>query len=335
MITIRCTQKLFNEIGIKKVDLADSPGAGSDWYAHLFYYMRKKHVMFTHAGTLFTLVAADVKRQDIKLLDNLLRNRLEAVLKIEGIADDSISKIISECKSVQYAKTVNRAVIGSMNDLIFQYECRFEYADGDIDLIELAKDINRVPMSYINGYAIDRYLEINGIPNYRKQQQNVHDNAEPQPSSSLPELKYYVFNIWIHKSCAYDIPEPVSRKIQIAEVKSLYNLAKVITQAFGFYFDHPFGFYDNFERYHDSQEAYELFTDMGEDPRPGVKKVKTTQLQSVFKKPGDKMMFLFDYGDGWYFGVELMEILQAKSWDLKPRVLESTGTAPEQYPPCE
>ena len=34
----------------------------------------------------------------------------------------------------------------------------------------------------------------------------------------------------------------IIRKIKIAGTKSLYNFAKVITQAFGFYFDHCFDF---------------------------------------------------------------------------------------------
>ena len=128
----------------------------------------------------------------------------------------------------------------------------------------------------------------------------------------------------------------IIRKIQITGTKSLYNFAKVITQAFGFYFDHCFGFYNNFQRYGDSSMAYELFVDVGEEPlsstRKGVKKVKINQ---AFKSAGQKMLFLFDYGDEWRFVVELKEINQAEKWDLKPKILESIGKAPEQYPPCE
>jgi len=47
------------------------------------------------------------------------------------------------------------------------------------------------------------------------------------------------------------------------------------------------------------------------------------------------MLFLFDYGDEWRFVVELKEINQAEKCDLKPKILESIGKAPEQYPPCE
>ena len=150
-------------------------------------------------------------------------------------------------------------------------------------------------------------------------------------------LKHYIFDIWIAgRGGVCDSKDKVLRKIQIAGTKSLYNFARVITQAFGFYFDHCFGFYDNFQRYHDSKKAYELFVDIGEEPsKPWIKGVKKTKISQVFKNPGDKMLFLFDYGDCWYFAVELKEIRNAEKRDLKPVILESIGKAPMQYPPCE
>lgn len=150
-------------------------------------------------------------------------------------------------------------------------------------------------------------------------------------------LKYYIFDIWIWGTGGVgDFRENVSRKIQIAGTKTLYNFARVIVNAFGFQFDHCFGFYDNFQKYHDSKKAYELFVDIGEErSRPWTKGVKNTKISQVFKSPGDKMHFLFDYGDCWHFAVELKEIKNAEKWDLKPVILESIGKAPEQYPPCE
>ena len=150
-------------------------------------------------------------------------------------------------------------------------------------------------------------------------------------------LEYYIFDVWIAgKGGVYDFKDKVLRKIQIAGTKSLYNFAKVITQAFNFYFDHCFGFYDNFQRYHDSTKAYEFFVDIGESPLTQIiKGVKKTKIQQAFKNPGEKMLFLFDYGDGWYFAVELKEIRNAEKRDLKPVILESIGEAPLQYPPCE
>ena len=157
----------------------------------------------------------------------------------------------------------------------------------------------------------------------------------PRPSGPSPAplprgLRYYLFDVWLDD----DGKRKVLRRIQMADIKTLYSFARVITKAFGFYFDHCFGFYDNFAHYHDSTKAYELFADIDEEPvSPTAKGVQKTQLRSVFKRPGEKTLFLFDYGDGWRFSVELKEIHPAAKWDLKPVILERRGTAPPQYPP--
>lgn len=152
----------------------------------------------------------------------------------------------------------------------------------------------------------------------------------PTPPKPPRGLRYHIFDVWLDD----ERKRKILRRIQIADIKTLYSFARVITKAFGFYFDHCFGFYDNFAHYHDSTKAYELFADIGEEPvSPTTKGVKKTQLRSVFKQPGEKMLFLFDYGDGWHFAVELKEIRHAERWDLKPVILERHGKAPLQYPP--
>lgn len=169
--------------------------------------------------------------------------------------------------------------------------------------------------------------------------QSLMDKIKTKPKTNKKKqckLKNYIFDVYFEEVDMDGIINVILRKIQIAESKNLYNFAKVITMAFDFQFDHCFGFYDNFKRYHDSKKAYELFVDIGEEPsNENIRGVKKTQIKQAFKKPGDKMLFLFDYGGGWRFTVKLKEIKNAEKWDLKPVVLESKGEAPMQYPPCE
>ena len=149
-------------------------------------------------------------------------------------------------------------------------------------------------------------------------------------------LEYYIFDVWLFGDENRTDDKRIIRKIQITGTRSLYNFARVITQAFGFYFDHCFGFYDTLKDRKNCKKAFELFVDIGEEPTGGVTKgVKKTKISQAFKNVGEKMIFLFDYGDGWQFNVELKEIQNVKKWDLKPVILESIGKAPLQYPPCE
>ena len=163
---------------------------------------------------------------------------------------------------------------------------------------------------------------------YNKQNSNKHAKKKYPP-----QKMYYTFDVWIEKKGGTAFAGRVMRKIRLPGSRSLYNFARAITKAFGFYFDHCFGYYDNFERYHDSEMVYELFVDIGEEPlSPTTKGVQKIKICQVFQNPGERRLFLFDYGDGWYFGVELKEISFVNKWNLNPVVLESIGEAPSQYP---
>jgi len=119
------------------------------------------------------------------------------------------------------------------------------------------------------------------------------------------------------------------RILAIPEGFTLYNLAEVIVDSFDFYFDHAFGFYNNIKRWRESTEGYELFADMGEKSK--FKGVKRTKINKVFDKIKKKMLFLFDYGDEWYFIVELKGIESLEEDAKYPLVVESVGKAPPQY----
>ena len=55
------------------------------------------------------------------------------------------------------------------------------------------------------------------------------------------------------------------RTIAIESGDSLYSLAEAINDAYGFDFDHAFGFFDNLKNPYNSRERYELFTDLEEE----------------------------------------------------------------------
>lgn len=127
----------------------------------------------------------------------------------------------------------------------------------------------------------------------------------------------------------------ISRDIEIKENASLYKLAEAIVGAYDFDFDHAFGFFSTIgERYLDSERKYELFADMkSRDIEPtGAASVKKTKINEVWKHIGDKMLFLFDYGDDWLFVVELADFGAAEPKTKYPRIIKKLGQATEQYP---
>ena len=124
------------------------------------------------------------------------------------------------------------------------------------------------------------------------------------------------------------------RDIELPSSGSLEDLAAAIVSAFGFDFDHAFGFYSNLKGdYYRSEERYELFADLGQADE-GVRGVRRTRLSVAFPEVGKTMLFLFDYGDEWRFKVELIG-LGRKEKAVYPRVLKRVGEAPAQYPGLE
>jgi len=120
------------------------------------------------------------------------------------------------------------------------------------------------------------------------------------------------------------------REIEVPSSASLYDLAEFIVSAFGFDFDHAFGFYaDLGEGFLRSQPRYELFADMGEGYDSFG--VRTTRVWDAFPEVGQTLLFLFDYGDEWRFTVEVIERGGRQPNVRYPRTLKSVGAAPEQY----
>ena len=120
----------------------------------------------------------------------------------------------------------------------------------------------------------------------------------------------------------------ILREIEIVSSRTLVALAKAVVAAFEFDFDHAFGFYSNLKG-PGSGTSYELFADMGEETRS--RSVKRTRVAEAFPKVGQKMLFLFDYGDDWRFVVEVLEIGNKEPRVRYPRVLKSVGQSPPQY----
>ena len=128
-------------------------------------------------------------------------------------------------------------------------------------------------------------------------------------------------------------PCKIYRDIHVYPTDSLHALAQtIVTDGFGFDFDHCFGFYTNLNGPSRNGDCYELFAEIeGSDGDPEVKGVSDVYVQDVFS-PKSKMLFLFDYGDYWRFIVHCRRILSAQPDVSYPQIVASVGEAPQQYP---
>ncbi len=101
-------------------------------------------------------------------------------------------------------------------------------------------------------------------------------------------------------------------------------LAETILNHFDFDFDHLYKFiYEN-----DIGKRSFINHPYMEDPPLADE----TPIKEVFRTPGQIVLFLYDFGDNWEFIVKLEEIGDIDPDLKKPKLLQKTGKAPDQYP---
>ena len=151
---LHCTQKLLKELENpalqNPVELTTGLG---NWYANLLRIDRKKCILFTNEKTLYSFLIPKVKKENLKnIVEDFLFN-LNLNLQAEGIPIEVISKVMQEYSDIGFAKTANKHVLGSMNELTFQYKYliinRYEGIE-NVRILAVNKEINRTIMGGIN-----------------------------------------------------------------------------------------------------------------------------------------------------------------------------------------
>src|SRR6266511_3701164 len=63
---VRCTNKLLQLLEARAASLVQAPPTEDDWYANLLWLDRRKCLLLTHDGTLFSVVTADMHKRDLQ-----------------------------------------------------------------------------------------------------------------------------------------------------------------------------------------------------------------------------------------------------------------------------
>jgi len=151
---LHCTQKLLKEIGNPSLQTPDVPATGlGNWYANLLVIDRRKCVLFTNEKTLYSFFLPKVKKENLKNIAEEFLINLNLNLQAEGFPIEVITNVMQEYSDIGFAKTANKHILGSMNELSFQYKdiIMNRYARIEqVKALELNKEINRTIMGAIN-----------------------------------------------------------------------------------------------------------------------------------------------------------------------------------------
>jgi hypothetical protein len=121
----------------------------------------------------------------------------------------------------------------------------------------------------------------------------------------------------------------IRRRIAVRADQKLTDLHSILQEAYGWADDHLYAFWLS-GRFWD-RDAREYTVPFELEPH---QRSAATRLSRLDLKPGQKIAYLFDFGDEWSVALTIAAIEAADDGPY-PRVLERHGDAPPQYPEYE
>lgn len=118
----------------------------------------------------------------------------------------------------------------------------------------------------------------------------------------------------------------VSRKIEFSADHTLADIHDNIQRTFNFDNDHKYAFFLDYIPF--SNNGYHDHRDKEFTEGPFSDEVMLGELSWNI---GDKILYLFDFGDNWLFDVVLIDINEQAGALMVPKIIESKGTPPPQY----
>jgi hypothetical protein len=124
-VILRCTGRALALLGGHALTLTEPPPSDDDWYLNLLWVDRQKCLLLTHAGTLFSVFVAGVRKADLRPIGPYVVKVVEAELRSEHLPSDALGRLYPD--AVRLAKTASRSILGFMNDIAVN--CRYQVAD--------------------------------------------------------------------------------------------------------------------------------------------------------------------------------------------------------------
>lgn len=155
MLYLKCTQEVQKAVGLRKENLAESQPSTAplgNWYVNRFGLGQRKAYIFMSETTLLSFILFQGRKPvTVESLPNIFLAGLDQLLQMKGLPKPAIDMAFEHYDSGLYAKTDSRSDLGSMNDLVLNYQSRVEYEGGlaRCDLSHIIMSINNMPQRRI------------------------------------------------------------------------------------------------------------------------------------------------------------------------------------------
>jgi hypothetical protein len=122
VFTLRCTRKLLRRLGAKpSSEVAEPSTVLGDWYANLLHLRPQQLVLAMNERSL---LCALVPAAPIGSLGERLRAEVSGLLTDIGVPSGPVAAELAAMESMAIGATASRAVLGCMNDAVFQLSHR-------------------------------------------------------------------------------------------------------------------------------------------------------------------------------------------------------------------
>jgi Domain of unknown function (DUF6933) len=142
-VVLRCTAKLLNLLGARPQDLTTIEPSDEDWYANLLWLDARKCLLLAHAGTLFSVFVADIRKADLVPTGPSVVGLIHTELEAESFPLNRLGPLDSG--PIALAKTESRTILGYMNEMARFCEYAVDDAGGlaRCDVRELNRELRR------------------------------------------------------------------------------------------------------------------------------------------------------------------------------------------------
>ncbi|HCS11171.1 MAG TPA: hypothetical protein DIV40_06925 [Clostridiales bacterium] len=222
--------------------------------------------------------------------------KLELIEGAKGKYEDSIKAVIPTDLGIIICKQLLNEAINFWN--IQDLKILLEFGG-----IKVKKNNNQDLFSIIAGIFPDNIV-----------QQTIIDEVEPE----IDRCAVYTFKVSLSKN--------IWRKIRMSYKNTFEDLHLAIQEVFNFDNDHLYEFYIGGSR----RTAKIIYTG---NPYDGVE--DDTYIGEAGIYTGQKIKYIFDFGDHWEFDIIVISIDKDVPIPVKPEIIESKGESPEQYPEWE
>lgn len=120
MFTLRCTQKLLRRgLVVSQAETPPSTNLLGDWYANLLICGRQQWVLCVSERTLLPVV---VSAREAKSLGPRVACAAGELLLALGVSPEAVQAELKHMQDCTIGRTASRSVLGSLNDLMWQFE---------------------------------------------------------------------------------------------------------------------------------------------------------------------------------------------------------------------